>query len=308
MKFFLKYSILFFAILHVADVWAQAQVKARVDAQKIVIGDQFHLFLEANLNREDGKLHWPQSFSFVGFEVVDTGRLDSLIDGKNILYKQKIKLTGFDSGNFIIPPIAFEVTKQDGSVQEFDTDSFQVAVNTVPVDIQVPFKSEKDIELVRPSWWYYWPRYVLALAIIALFFGIYFLWKKRSKRNSKPKVMELPYQKSLRLLNEIHKEEYVGESGEKQYYSAITDILKDYLEQQFGLTLSELTTDELLQISKKDRRLIAIRQEMKLIFQTADLAKFAKARPGLEAQNRIWNAAFTVIQKTKEMPQEGNVA
>src|SRR5690606_3000792 len=106
----------------------------RVDAQQIAIGDQFHLFLEVSLNNDDGKIQWPTSFEFEGLEVVDKGRLDSLIDGKSIIYKQKIQLTGFDSGIYAIPPITFLVLKPDGNTQQYFSDSFLIFVNAVPVD------------------------------------------------------------------------------------------------------------------------------------------------------------------------------
>jgi hypothetical protein len=308
-KTFFRYWILIFGMFLVTDVWAQPQIRARVDAQQIAIGDQFHLFLEVSLNNDDGKIQWPTSLEFEGLEVVDKGRLDSLIDGKSIIYKQKIQLTGFDSGIYAIPPITFLVLKPDGNTQQYFSDSFLIFVNAVPVDLQAPFKAEKDIEMVAPAWWYHWPKYLMALGIAASLVGLYwFLRKFRKVKKSKPQSVELPFEKSLRRLNQIHHQEYVGEQGEKEYYTLLTDILRDYIEEQFRLNIAELTTDELLQVLKKDKRLSAIRKEMKLIFQTADLAKFAKAQPGFQMQNQIWDSAYSVIQKTKMMPQEGSAA
>jgi hypothetical protein len=55
--------------------------------------------------------------------------------------------------------------------------------------------------------------------------------------------------------------------------------VRTYIEERFKTPALELTTDELLFKAKIHRDLQPYTDQLKMILQTADLAKFAKAKP-----------------------------
>lgn len=289
---------------------AQTKVKASVDSRRIAIGEQLHLFLEVNHKEQDGKLLWPAVPQFNGLEIVDTGKVDSLAgaDGQ-VLYKQKLTLTGFDSGTYTIPPVAFKVQTPEGQEIVLNTDSTSVTIQSVLVDLDKPIRPIKDIIKVPKAWWEYWP---WALGILLAATVIFFLWRwlrRRSKTTRKLRgPVEQPHEKALRMLEEMSHKPYEAEGLLKEYYTDLTNILRTYLEERYGIAAAELTTDDLLKLAKQNRELKKIRQELKQVFVMADLAKFAKAAPEHLEQVACMDAATKIIYKTKSRePEEGAV-
>lgn len=289
---------------------AQTTVKANVDSRRIAIGEQLHLFLEVNHKEQDGKLVWPALPQLDGLEIVDTGKVDSLsgADGQ-ILYKQKLTLTGFDSGTYVIPPVAFKVISSDGQEKVWNTDSTSVMVQSVAVDLNKPIRPIKDIIKVPKAWWEYWP---WAVAVVLAAVVLFFLWRWLRKRSKTPRKLrgpvEQPHEKALRMLEEMTHKPYEAEGLLKEYYTDLTNIIRTYLEERYGIAAAELTTDDLLKLAKQNRELKKIRQELKQIFVMADLAKFAKAAPEHLEQVACMDAATKIIYKTKSRePEEGTV-
>lgn len=289
-------------------VRAQTTVKATLDGRQIKIGDQLHLFLEVNHKEQEGRLQWPALPQLNGLEIVDTGKVDSAAGGDGqFLYKQKLTLTGFDSGAYVVPPVAFKVLAPDGKVHEYLSDSFTVQVQTIAVDTSKPVKPIKEIIEVPKSWWEYWP-WVLGVLLGAGLLTALWIWlRKHGRKPRKSKLpAEKPHEKALRLLEEMSLKPYDAQGLIKEYYTDLTHILRTYLEERYGIAAAELTTDELLKLAKQNRELKKIRQELKQIFVMADLAKFAKAAPERSEQLACMDAATKIIYKTAQQQQEGS--
>jgi len=241
-----------------------------------------------------------------GLEIVDTGTVDSALNGKDLIYKQKLTLTGFDSGIYVIPAFDFPVVEPSGNVVNIQTDTLSLVVQTIPVDTTAAIKPIKDIEEVERDWWVYWPWFLAGLAAcVVLVFLLIRIFKAISRKRKAPKNVEKPDQKALRLLQELKTMPLEGEDGQKQYFSMLTQVVKDYIEARYGISIAEMTTDELLKVAKQNSELRPLRTELKLIFRTADLAKFAKATPGTEAQDLCLDAAVLLVRKTPIAREEG---
>lgn len=292
--------------LGTVHVFAQAKATAKSDARQIEIGDQFHLFLEVHVPDGSGKLSWANIPDLKGLEIVDTGSVDSVLSGKDLIYKQKLTLTGFDSGVYIIPAFDFPLVEASGNVLNILTDTLSLAVGTIPVDTTAAIKPIKDIEEVERDWWSYWPWFLAGLIAVALLvFLLVRIFKAITRKRNTPKPVEKPDQKALRLLGELKASKFEGEDGQKEYFSMLTQVIKDYIEARFGISIAEMTTDELLKLTKQNSQLRGLRTELKLIFRTADLAKFAKATPGTEAQEACMDAAVLLVRKTPTEREEG---
>ncbi len=288
------------------NTFAQVKATAKSDARQIEIGDQFHLFLEIQVPNGSGKLSWAKIPEMQGLEIVDTGTVDSALNGRDLIYKQKLTLTGFDSGVYVIPAFDFPLVEASGNIVNIKTDTLNLVVSTIPVDTTAAIKPIKDIEEVEKDWWSYWPWFLAGLAACTLLvFLLIWIFKAISRKRKAPKNVEKPDQKALRLLQELKAMPFEGEDGQKQYFSMLTQVVKDYIEARFGISIAEMTTDELLKVTKQNNELRPLRAELKLIFRTADLAKFAKATPGTEAQGECLAAAVLLVRKTPMEREEG---
>lgn len=263
-------------------IHAQTTVNTQYDAKQIMVGDQLRMFITVNKDAND-QLQWasiPDTFN--SLEVVERGKIDTIKgDGNTIKYKQKLLITGFDSGAFTIPQFQFAVKPASGDTRILTTDSLSLLVQTVAVDTTKPFKEIKEIREPKYTWLDY-KEYIFgggaALLVIALIIA-YILMRKKKGPIIPKKPNETPYERAMRLLAELEAQQLWQNDKVKEYYVELTDILRNYIEEQFDMAALELTSDELLASMRQERILKVNRKLIKPVLQTADLAKFAKAKP-----------------------------
>jgi len=307
-KFFLIAGFLF---LSTGGSFAQgnAAASARIDAKQILIGDQARLFIEVQNNPSAGRLQWaaiPDSFN--NLEVVEKGKIDTLNQGDVVTYRQRLLVTGFDSGLFKIPAFVFSVIPNAGSAYTVQTDSFNLLVQTVAVDTSKGFVGIKGIMKVKGSWLdYIW--YIvggIVFIVLLVFMILYFL---NNKKNAPPKAQgptETLNEYTLRRLSELDAKQLWQKKQVKTYYVELTDIIRNYIEDRFRTQAMEQTTDELLGQVQEHKELVHYYNLLADILHTADLAKFAKAEPLPQEHMDAMEKAkqFVYTSKQAEIAQE----
>ncbi|MCC6186884.1 MAG: hypothetical protein IT256_07015 [Chitinophagaceae bacterium] len=281
-------------------------VQAKADAVQIAIGDQLRYFITASTSPTT-KLSWavlPDTFNKL--ELIEKGKIDTLATADGISYKQRLLITAWDSGSYLIPRFAFFVQQPGGIVDTFFTDSLRISVGAPAVDTSKPFKAIKDIATVSTSWTNNLP------IIIGLLIGIGLLvWaiiyfrnnKKRAMLRTAPVYQETLHQRTIRLLHELDAQELWQQDKVKDYYTQLSILVRQYIEQRFKTPAMELTTDELLRKAKKHREMTAYRHALKPLLASADLAKFAKATPMPEEHVEAMKLAIDFVSITKPKPQ-----
>lgn len=252
---------------------------AKLDAVDITVGDQIRMFIEVQ-NKGTGKLQWalfPDTFNHL--EIVEKGKIDTLQQGGATVYKQRLLLTGFDSGLFKVPAFQFAVIPAAGDPYTVQTDSFLVAVTTVPVDTSQPFRGIKNIIFVKADHTMLYVGIAMGLALIGLLLYLFLKWRKKKPQPEVVVPQEPLHLRTLRLLDELDHQKLWQSGNVKQYYVSLTDILRAYIEERFKTPALELTTDELLSKTHEHKEMNRHYDELAQILTTADLAKFAKAQP-----------------------------
>ncbi len=267
------------------SVWAQGDAKfsARLDPAKILAGDQARLFLEVQYGQATEKIQWTiTKDTFNTLEIVERGKIDTQKQGDKTILRQRLLITGFDSGVYKIPPFQFTVVPNGGgSPYPILSDSFMLEVQSVAVDTNQAFKPIKNIILVKSSWidyiWYY---VAILLVLLAAFVGVFYWGKSKKKEAPAPKIPAKPLQDlMLDMLSQLEAKQLWQKGQVKEYYIELTDIVRSYIEKRFKTPAMELTTDELLDKARQHKELITYVDLLKTILQTADLAKFAKSQP-----------------------------
>lgn len=284
----------------------EVSVHAKLDAVDITIGDQIKLFIEARKTGNHTLLWATLPDTFNHLEIVSREKIDTLQEGATTVYKQKLLLTGFDSGLFKVPSFQFATTNSSGSTTILSTDSFLVNVSTVPVDTTQPFKGIKNIIAVKPDWKQYLPWIFGGIALLVL---LIFLVKRFTQKKPAPVITITPetsYQKTLRLLESLEQKKLWQSGNIKLYYVELTDILRGYIEERFKTPAMELTTDELLTQCHNHKEMSKHYDELSQILTTADLAKFAKAQPLPFEHTQSITLTRNFVEATKPVIVETN--
>ncbi len=303
-------------IATVATTNAQiATVSATLNKDTITIGDTLTLSLKLK-NFMPGKL----AIGFPVFNDTITSSVhviqedsipDTLSAGKDyVLLKKSYTISAYDSGNVVIPPIPF-VFKLDTVVDTIFTAPQFLFVKLVPVDTtKVPLKDIKkpvNTPLTFKEFIDRFGIYILAgilLLLIAFILLRYFRRRKEGKAFIEFKKPEEPaHVVALKRLENLRERKLWQQDKVKQYYIELTDILREYMEKQLGISAMESTSSEIIEALKElktiDENLI---KNMQRVFEIADLAKFAKFKPLPDENDFAWKKAYEFVKET--MPKE----
>lgn len=286
-------------LLSTAVFAQQKQVVTSIDTIKNKIGAEFKLSIQTTVDTSS-KVIFPKLKNLGALEVIQSYPIDTVkMDGRYELIK-KYGLTQFDSGRYVVPSIKIFINSKP-----FMTDSLLVEVANVQVDTlkQKMF----DIKDIAPAenpigdWWKY-------LLIVALIVGIgafiYWFIKKRQEKKLQEEIFKTPIEKATSLLDTLEKKELWQKGEVKAYYSELTDIARNYIEEAIEIPAMESTTSELIQglraasVKKKMTLSQEIIENLERVLKQADLVKFAKSKPLdfeiTEDRNKIQKAILTL--------------
>lgn len=198
--------------------------------------------------------------------------------GKPFDLRASITIAPFEEGIYQLPDIPVVRISADRS----DTLVFkgvEMEVKTMPVDtatfvihdIKGPIEYPVTFREVLP--------WVLGgLAAIALILFIAWLMDRAAKRRAEAlKPKDPAYIVALRELDKYRSDKYWAPEKQKAFYSGITDALKFYMDDRFGVDAPEMTTAELFDALKSDKDITPeMYSELKELFERADFVKFAK--------------------------------
>ena len=93
------------------------------------------------------------------------------------------------------------------------------------------------------------------------------------------------------------------EGKHKEYYSALTDILRTYIDGHFGVGAMEMTSDEIIEAMRSVELPQKSAMDLTEILREADLVKFAKATPEAEENEAAFTAAWDFVEQTRPVEE-----
>ena len=298
----MKHIFFYIAMMLVMALNAQ-EVRVETDKQHIKIGEQIKYKISVETSTEEGVL-FPDGQTFLPLEMVRASVIDTLRENKKFRLEKEYFLTQFDSGSYTIPPQRIKINTRD-----FYTDSLIVEVGTVAIDtLKQPLYDIKPIvEVSAPpiskKWWLIAGLFILLIIGLLLYFLI-FRKKKLSVGKQRRKLP--PFERAIQDLKNLQNSKYLIQSKHKEYYSELTDIVREYLEDEVHILAKESTTDELLakiQLLQENGKLNLSNDtiiNLKRVLQTADLVKFAKSKPSDNIAEYDRETIEDVVIKTKK--------
>ena len=260
---------------------AQVFVESKIDSIEILIGEQTDLTLSVTADKGAKvklPVYKPNQYITPGVEVLDNSVSDtSQLDNGLVKISRKYTLTSFDENLYYLPPMKVVV---DGKT--YKSKSLALKVLTVPVDTLHPekFYPPKGVQ-DNPFLWSEWePTFWLSVLFVIMCVLTYYLWT-RLKEN-KPVIARVrlvkkipPHQRALKEIEGIREKKMSMQEDQKAYYTMLTDVLRKYIRERFGFNALEMTSSEIIARLQQDgdKKMI---DELKELFTTADLVKFAK--------------------------------
>lgn len=305
------------AICLTSPVYAQKiTVNTTIDSTQIWIGQQTRIVFE--LTQPEGK--WVQSPVFSdkitdGIELVEPVVNDTSTspDG-HLVVRQSYTVTSFTDSLYLIPAYPFIPVGTTDTVwsnpvslkviQPFEIDTAANAITDIKEVMDPPFSWKYFLKTIFP--------WIIAFHILLaiVYFILTLLRKKPGLAGVVAEVKVPPYVKAIEQLQQLKEEKLWQKNLQKEYFTRLTDILREYIELSFTIPAPELTSDEILgqliQLKKENKEAYTRLQQL---LQLADLVKFAKwyATPG-ENEQCLSNAIEFVNLTKKEEKKEDDVS
>jgi hypothetical protein len=285
------------------------KVEATIDSLQILIGEQAHI--ELSVAMDAGQRATLPVFADTlvsGIEVLETAKADTqyLNDNKRLLIKQQYTVTSFDSALYYIPPMTVDVAGQ-----KYQSNSLALKVYSVPVDTLNADSFFGPKGVMKPD--FVWADWYGLIACIVLFapFVLLLMYLVKRIRDNKPIIRKVkvepklpPHQAAMKLIEQIKSEKKAHSDNAKEYYTELTDVIRAYIRDRFGFNALEMTSAEIIEKLNEDGNKEAI-GELKELFVTADLVKFAKHSPMINENDANLINAIDFINVTKE-PEDAN--
>lgn len=304
------------AIFTTMSAMAQVEVTQTIDSLQLLIGEQTSLHLQVRA-KQGQKIVMPSfkptEMIVPGVEVVEQQDGDtSYIDDNNIVVYRHYILTSFDEKVYAIPALKVKVDGKDYHGNPLAMKVLTVAVDTVHTNQFFPPKDVQD----NPFLWGEWSAFFW-LSVLAVLLCVAFFYLHMCLKNNKPIkisfriVKRVPaHEKALSEINEIKRQTAnFGQETQKEYYTRLTNTLREYIVSRFGFNAMEMTSGEIIErlSSSGDQKMI---DELRGLFRTADLVKFAKYETLINENDANLVNAINFIDQTKtdEVAVEEKVA
>ena len=107
-------------------------------------------------------------------------------------------------------------------------------------------------------------------------------------------------EQAIKELDEIKQQKLWQQGRSKEYYTLITDTLRKYIEERFGINAMEMTSGEILDLIRKNSEAQSVYDNLRQILQLADFVKFAKMNPLPDENDLSMMNAYLFVNQTKE--------
>jgi len=282
-------------------------VKSSPDTSSILIGDQIGFSVSATIPSGIDAALSTMTDTLTG-KIIILGRSDrdtvTAPDGR-LTVTDRYLITGFDSGTYSLPPFYAEYISGD-SLKRFYSDYSFLRVDRPEItpqdttdvifDIVPPLTAPVTFSEIVP-----W----LVIALISL--AVIYLLARFLPRNPLRKFVRPPapvepaHVIALRELYKLRDEELWQKGEVKEFYSRLSDILRRYIDNRYGIMSPELTTDETVRMLQKAA--LTTHDQMSLVkelLSLSDMVKFAKYVPQSEIHEKSHSDGIRFVELTRK--------
>ena len=293
----------------------QTFVQPLQERDSVLIADQIFYGFELEKVEEGTRFAFPQvkdtlmtNIRIVGQWQMDTVKASKAKKGQPRLLDLKagLTITSFDEGIYYLPPLAVQRLSKDGVLDTLVFEPQKLEIKTMPVDtatfkphdIKEPIRYPVTFAEVAP-----WVAGGLALAgLIALI--VWLVIRYRRKHNPEYIKKDPAHIIALRKLDKYRGNALWAPEKQKVFYSGITDTLREYIADRYGIGAMEMTTAEIFNDMKNTDAPADLLEELKELFERADFVKFAKFTASDEDNAKALPSAVRFVTSTYQTELE----
>ena len=287
---------------------AQVTFDVSIDSLNLFVGQQTSITLDVAMGANQ-KLELPPLKKgdelLPNVELVDISQPDTteLNNGKTLEIKQRYLITAWDSAFYYLPPFKVNVDGKTYESKSLALNVYMVDVDTLHVDEYFP----PNPVMAPPFVWDDF-KYMVYTGILVLLLSLLSFYLFDRARKGKPIVQIIrrkkvlpPHQVAMNEIERIKHDRKWTEEDSKEYYTQLTDTLRVYIQDRYGFSTAELTSTEIIGRLMQENDEDAL-NELREIFRTADLVKFAKYSTLMNENDANLVAAVEYINQTKQEP------
>jgi len=278
----------------------------RLSRKQIQASQSIRLELEVHAP-EDYEVVFPEFGAKLGeFDIVDDETPASRLgkDGR-LVHQRSYVLEPFLAGTYRIPRMIITFGRRGEETRhELASDDLSVEVASLMDEAGEELKiRELEGPLGLPFslawWWLAIPLAVLAGIVVAAWFS-----QRRRRVVEKSEVLP-PHVAARHALSALLERGLVKQGMVKEFYQELSDILRRYIEERFGLRAPERTTEEFMtDLAATDLLGLEHKKLLRDFLHHCDLVKFAKYAPVQEEIERATCACQAFIDETEPAQQE----
>ncbi|MBR6869013.1 MAG: hypothetical protein IKM93_04275 [Bacteroidales bacterium] len=311
----MKKILLFVLALALGSLTCRAQddgtLRSRLSRDSILIGDQIEWTIDLQLAPGEGaRVSKPGETPVPGVEALGEMSLDTLSQKKGVLnLRGRIILTSFDSGSYVLPPLYVLLARTDGTIDTLEYAGPTLAVNTIPIDTATFQPYDIKGQIRYPLTFKEVIPWVGLTLLVAALIWLLVRWIRLRRQNrdffGKPVVKDPPHIVALRSLEKTRSQKLWQTGKQKQFYTQVTDALRQYIAARYEVPALEQTSAEMFQDLEDKAIDPALTDSLKDLFTTADFVKFAKhAATDQENENAIPTAVRFVNETYMKQVEE----
>ena len=227
-----------------------------------------------------------------------------IADGRRrVTYKYTVQ--PFDPGTLTLPPVKVYMEGASDTAR-----SNVLTIKVLPADIDSTFTLNpmEPVVSARTRWYDFIPDVGLwilfGIVILALGAGLWLMLRKRREveevRRATPKP---PYELAMERFDALRGRQLIENGHEKEFYTELVDIVRQYLAGRFGINAMEMTSTQIVKALRSNPETRTTADEMRAVLSMADFVKFAKVRPLPDDNIRAYNRARDFVEQTKPAPE-----
>lgn len=298
-----------------ASAASSVTVQASADSTVMLMGDLNHLRVTVDMPASSHAelIDFPilptgtEYIDYKGVDVVASDSSSVIADSRRRI-QFDFTIQAFDPGTVTLPP--FAVLEAPGADTAF---SNVVTFKVLPVDVDSlqTINPLAPIASANSRWYDYIPNWIFwALGAILVLAGALiafrFLRKHKEEIFEQKKVRIPPYDLAKMRLSKL-KDRHLPENGhEKEYYTELVDILREYLQGRFGIFAMEMTSSQIIRALRSNPETRLSAPQMQEVLAIADFVKFAKVRPLPDDNIKSYARAMEFVDSTKPAPEPEN--
>lgn len=292
---------LIFSLIWSSSVFGQVTANAVFNPERVETGDTFSLRVLVS-----GTNVAPKEVEFAAW--------DSLLPVKNVLARSEWRRSGpqwvrhftliaFDSASLQLPPLVVRLHLGEA----IPTNPLQLTVAPTPATADLSdMETIRDIRREPAMWLDYWPWGAGALALLLVL-----RWLTRRRKPRRPATVPTApapagppvpaHQHALSQLALLEKQQLPQKGEFNAFYTSLSLILREYLEQRYGIAALESTTREIAQILASGQFPKNLLGRLEDLLNKTDWVKYASTLPPPAYHEIALQEAREIVKNTQNI-------